>query len=104
MMSALKRSFKIAFLGIIVFVTLSGYAEPASHQYTVGVDGMACPFCAYGIEKQLHKLPGVMGMETDIETGVVKLTVDESVTLNEDDVVAAVTKAGFSVREFTAAP
>ncbi len=76
------------------------HAKPAS--YEVFVDGIACPFCAYGIEKQLDKLGGIREMRTDVASGVIRLTVDGSVTLNEKDVRKAVENAGFSLTGFIA--
>ena len=73
-------------------------AEP--NEYDVFVDGIACPFCAYGIEKQLDKLNGVLEMKTDVALGVIRLMVEESVTLTEEEVRDAVENAGFSLREF----
>ena len=38
-------------------------AEERNRVYVVGIDGLACPFCAYGIEKQIQKLEGVEQVE-----------------------------------------
>jgi hypothetical protein len=32
--------------------------------YRLEVAGLACPFCAYGIEKQLYRLEGIAQVET----------------------------------------
>lgn len=68
--------------------------------YEVGVDGLACPFCAYGIEKQLSKLDGVEAVETDIKQGLVVVRVEDGKTLDKPQVEQAVKKAGFSLRSF----
>jgi len=39
----------IAALAVILLVTGSGLAGT---QYVIGVDGLTCPFCAYGLEKK----------------------------------------------------
>ncbi|GAA3535043.1 heavy metal-associated domain-containing protein [Zobellella aerophila] len=44
-------------------------AGAAPLEYRLGVDGPACPFCAYGIEKSLSKQEGVKRVETDIQAG-----------------------------------
>ena len=41
-------------------------ALAADKHYVLGVDGLACPFCAYGIEKRLNKVDGVTGVEVDV--------------------------------------
>lgn len=66
--------------------------------YEVGVDGLACPFCAYGIEKQLSKLDGVQSVETDIKQGLVVVRVQNGKSLDKPQVEQAVKKAGFSLR------
>lgn len=68
--------------------------------YAIGVDGLACPFCAYGIEKQLHKLDGVDSVETDIRLGLIIVQMLSGRTLERTQVEEAIEKAGFSLRSF----
>ncbi|MFQ5660155.1 MAG: heavy-metal-associated domain-containing protein [Gammaproteobacteria bacterium] len=72
----------------------------AGDQYAVGVNGLACPFCAYGIEKQLSRIQGVDSISTDIKNGTVTITMNEGKTLKQADAARAVDKAGFSMRGF----
>lgn len=65
------------------------------------VDGLACPFCAYGLEKKLKKLDGVSAVEVQIEDGFVLLTLDEGADVTEEKIRNAVVDAGFTVREIT---
>ncbi len=51
--------------GLSLFM-LAGTALAAPPAYKLRVDGLACPFCAYGIEKQLSKLEGVERIDVDI--------------------------------------
>src|SRR5260370_32899572 len=41
----------------------------SSDQIEVHVNGMACPFCAYGIQKKLRALPGARDGRVDLEAG-----------------------------------
>lgn len=68
--------------------------------YQVGVDGLSCPFCAYGIEKQLNKLQGTKQVEVDIANGQVVVSMDEGKTLEKAQVIEAIKKSGFSMRSF----
>jgi copper chaperone CopZ len=86
---------------IIVFTLFSISLVYAGTEYQLGVDGVACPFCVYGIEKQLSKLEGIERIETDIEKSLVLLIMKEGFVLNESSVNETVTKAGFSLRSFT---
>ena len=62
---------------------------------------MACPFCVYGVEKQLSKVEGVTEVETELKTGIILMTVVEGVTLDEERVRQAITDAGFTMRSFS---
>ncbi len=57
-------------VGLSLFM-LAGAALAEPPTYKLGVDGLACPFCAYGIEKQLSKLEDVERIDVDIEKGAV---------------------------------
>ena len=48
---------------------------------TVKVDGLACPFCAYGLEKKLKKVEGVETLQIDINSGEVILNVTSDTRL-----------------------
>lgn len=86
------------FLILVLLAPLSVWAEGAS--YNVGVNGLTCPFCTYGVEKHLLKLDGVEGVETNIEDGFVVVTMQDDKELEKSQVEKAVRKAGFSLRSF----
>lgn len=44
---------------IFLALLLSVPALAGGLNYRVGVNGLACPFCAYGIEKRLNTIDGV---------------------------------------------
>lgn len=75
----------------------------AETRYVLGVDGLSCPFCAYGIEKRLSKLDGVIGVEVDVGESVVRVTVEEGKTLSEAQARRAVNEAGFTLRFYSEA-
>jgi len=87
-------------LFVLFLVTAAGVeAGPAA--YEIQVDGLACPFCAYGIEKALGKLEGVKRVETNIDSGVVTVTMADDAKLTREQVQTAVEdKAGFTLQEF----
>jgi len=68
--------------------------------YTLQADGLACPFCAYGIEKQLSRIDGVESVETAVNTGTVVITMKPGARLDEADAKRAVEAAGFTMRDF----
>ncbi len=78
----------------------AGEAVAESPAYTLLVDGLACPFCAYGIEKQLARIAGVARIDVDIANGAVTVRLDQGAALDETTAREAVERAGFSLRAF----
>lgn len=72
----------------------------AAERYTLEVDGLACPFCAYGVEKRLSAVDGVENVETDIKSGRVVVTVADGMPLSRAAAEKAVEEAGFTLRSF----
>lgn len=97
---AVTRRMALA-LSIALLAAGAWAARPA---YRLHVDGLACPFCAYGIEKKLGALEGVQGVETHIKDGTVIVTMRDGVRLDEAAAEQAVRAAGFSLRKFEPVP
>lgn len=93
------------FRTILVLATLTAvllFDVPAAkaqvEQVTLRVDGLACPFCAYGVEKKLKKLEGYRSLEVLMNEGkiIVGWQADEPVDIHA--LHDAVKKAGFTLR------
>lgn len=84
-------------LGIVLF---SSGALATGAAYRLHIDGLACPFCAYGIEKKLNAITGVERLETSIKDGTVSVTMKDGIVLDEAMAGKAVKEAGFSLRKF----
>jgi len=87
---------------LVVSLLLAASGAHAQATYRIHVDGLACPFCAYGIEKKLSAVEGVARVETDIASGTVAVTMSGEATLDEATARRAVKEAGFSLRGFEA--
>ncbi len=85
---------------ILGLILISAVALAAPQAFKLRVDGLACPFCAYGIEKQLSSVDGVQSVDVDIKAGVVIVTMADGVTLDETEARRAVKDAGFDLRSF----
>ena len=92
----LKR-LAVLFAGLTV--SLAAFA--GGTQYNLGVKGVACPYCAYGVEKRLNKIEGVDQVEVDIGDSVVRVTMQEGTTLTEEQARKAVEEAGFTLHSFS---
>lgn len=73
-------------------------AAAHSSYYQLQVAGLACPFCAYGIEKKLHGIAGVQEVQTDIKSGSVYIRMSAGTALDEATAEQAVRAAGFRLR------
>ena len=87
------QTFRIApFAG-----TLQAWAGSV-HRFQV--NGLACPFCSYGIEKQLKAIPGVSRIKISIKTSTVTVTMSDGARLTMAQADRAVKAAGFTMRNF----
>ena len=88
---------------LVALLLWSGTAL-ASERYLLGVDGLAYPFCAYGVEKQLSRIDGVEAVETDVKAAWVVVVVRDGIPFEESNARTAVEAAGFTSRSFSRAP
>lgn len=65
----------------------------------VRIDGLACPFCVYGVEKKLKALPGVQKVQVHLKDGVAILTMKPGERPDPGGIRKAVEKAGFKASE-----
>ncbi len=68
------------------------------------VDGLACAFCAYGLEKKLKKLEGVEGVDISLNKGLVRIKLREGYTLEEETLRKIVKESGFVLRSIEVKP
>lgn len=84
----------------LLLALLVSFPALAAKEYAMRVDGMACPYCAYGIEKKLKRIDGVdaESIDVDFEAGVVRVTTADEVELTEERMERLFNDAGFSFR------
>jgi len=68
---------------------------------TIRVDGLSCPFCAYGLEKHLKKIAGVEGVDINMKSGKAIVRLKPDVRVDNEALRTAVKKAGFTARGIT---
>lgn len=70
------------------------------------VNGLACPFCAYGLEKKLKSLKGAENFDVDFKTGSATLDVPVSNDVTKEELKQIVLDAGFELKsaEFSNKP
>ena len=85
---------------LLAFVATPAWAGEIASSYALGIDGLSCPFCAYGIEKKLSSIEGVERLAIDIGEGLVTVHMAKDATLEETTARQATEDAGFSLRSF----
>jgi len=85
---------------IIGFLFWSANVLAAEVHIQLGVDGMSCPFCVFGIEKQLKKIDGVEDVKSDLAEGKFWVRVSGADVLSEDAARLLLEDAGFTLRSF----
>jgi copper chaperone CopZ len=87
------RRLKAFLIAIIAFLPITA---AAADSYRVNVEGLACPICAYRVERSLAALDGVESVEADFRTGIAIVTMAEGATLDEAAAKRAIEDTGFS--------
>jgi len=98
----MSRIIRIAVFALLLLLPATAFAAQA--RYQLQIDGLACPFCAYGIEKQLSRTEGLATFDIDIDAGTVTVTMAEGASLTEAQADRIVNDAGFTLRDFTTLP
>jgi copper chaperone CopZ len=85
---------------LITFI-LTNNVFAANTQYLIQVDTLDCPFCSFGIEKQLNRnIDGIEHIEINVKKAQVRLFIDEGISLDEIFVRKTVNEAGFVLEDF----
>ncbi len=82
---------------VIGMMTVFGVtAQKTMDKFMVQVDGLGCPFCAYGLEKKFKEFKGIKDVKIDIETGDFSFSYPSEKKLSLADVEKQVGKAGYT--------
>lgn len=86
---------------LLALLLLSGGASLAGEtRYEMRVDGLVCPYCAYGVEKKLMALQGVMEIDVDLHNGLVVVVTADTVRFTDMQLTKLFNDAGFTFRSF----
>ena len=97
-----RKTFFLCVLALVsVFTVAKAQEQKAQKQHVVvKVDGLSCPFCAYGLEKQF-KEAGMTEIKIDVENALMSFYMVGDNRLNEKEIRKLVKKAGFTARKVT---
>ncbi len=90
------RNIAITIASIVLLASIS----PAQiNQVIVKVDGLACAFCAYGLQKGLKRVEGVRDVKVFVDAGKAELQFKKNVPAGLEEIGPAVKRAGYTPRE-----
>jgi copper chaperone CopZ len=85
--------------GLLMFTPLSWAGKP--QVVDIEVTGMTCPFCVYGTEKKLNKLPGVDTATVSLKNKQARIVMTPGENADLDAIHKAIVDAGFTPGETT---
>lgn len=97
-MKAINYKFKSYTILLVVFmIELASIGDAEIEKVKAKVNGLGCPFCVYGLEKQLKKVKGVEGVSTDLKSGEIFLQYNPKASFSAENIQKAVTEGGFTL-------
>ncbi len=92
----MKTLYIILFISLFCAISNPVLAQKAYDKFEVQVDGLGCPFCAYGLEKKFKEFKGIKKVTIDIETGDFSFNYPTEKSLTLKKVQEQVKKAGYT--------
>ncbi|MDK1023732.1 MAG: heavy-metal-associated domain-containing protein [Gammaproteobacteria bacterium] len=88
---------KLLLVLVVLALALPAWADT---RYALRVDGLACPYCAYGVEKKLKALDGVdqSTLEILLNEGLVVFQAKDNAMITEHSLKQLINDAGFTLR------
>lgn len=81
---------------IITTLSLAFAVHAQSDHFTVRVDGLGCPFCAYGLEKKFKEVDKISDIKVELQKGVLTYKVPASMKMTFEQVEKLVDDAGYT--------
>ena len=94
----MKNIFFYSILSILLFFSYTTLVHAQSNEVILRVDGLACPFCAYGLEKKIMIIEGVQSYDVNMKKGEVYIGLKDNADIDIDILKRAVKEAGFTLR------
>ncbi len=88
-------------LTLFLILALTPAAWAAGAQYVMRVDGLACPYCAYGVEKKFKAIDGVKKIDVNLDKGIVTVDVADGVEFTDEQMKKLFEDSGFTFRSMT---
>lgn len=93
----MKYSIIIIIAALLFGMTITANAQSkTTDNFSVQVDGLGCPFCAYGLEKKFKEFKGIKKVAIEMETGMMTFTYPSEKGLSIEKIEKQVEVAGYT--------
>ena len=86
-------------LALVLVLAAGAVQAEQSKTVRLRVDGLSCPFCAYGLEKKLKAMEGLEKLDIKINEGLVLMTFKADAVIDSALIAKKVNEGGFTARE-----
>ncbi|MBI4354852.1 MAG: hypothetical protein HY597_00195, partial [Candidatus Omnitrophica bacterium] len=94
----MRHAASLLLLLLVVGSVMPQEASAEVEGLQLQVDGLACPFCALGLDKRLKQRAGLEGIRVHLKQGVTEAALPQGRGLDVGKVQRAVQEAGFTLR------
>ena len=89
--------FVFSLIAMMTMAYTPTFAQKITYdKVAVQVDGLGCPFCAYGLEKKFKDLKGIKKVRIDMETGLMTFNYPSDKMIDVETIENQVDKAGYT--------
>ncbi len=95
----MKVKFAIILISLSILFCLSSITLAGENEERVimQVEGLYCPFCAYGLEKHIKKINGFKSININIKEGTAEIAFESGARVSRASILEAVENAGFEL-------
>ncbi len=95
----MKTKMVVSVLSFVLLLCFAPvvFAGEEAERIIIKVEGLYCPFCAYGLEKHMKKIEGFKDIQVNIKEGTAEIDFKPGTKVSKDDIEEAVDDAGFSL-------
>ncbi len=98
----LNKLISFAFLPFLFLIGFNTLAKAQTNDeiprvyIKIEIKGLACPYCAYGMEKELKKVSGVEQVDIELKKGLAYISTPINQKPTKEDLAKIITDAGFT--------
>lgn len=82
----------------------AGQIDPSGTLITIDANGLVCDFCARALEKVFMKQKGVAGIDVNLDSGKILISLEKGATMDDATVKKLVTDAGYNIGSIERSP